>query len=375
MKPFEIFRSGRHTSSQGVELTFADTDLAAIAAGYDPSAYEAPIVVGHPKQDAPAYGWVKSLSVKAGRLVAEPQQIDAAFAELVKDGKFKNRSAAFYSPSSPNNPKPGSYYLRHVGFLGAEPPAVKGLKPVEFADADDALVFADLEFADWKQVWTLESVARMFRGIRDYFIETADIETADRIVPQYEIDQLQQSVADLRAEKAIEQTGSAFSETSPKEADMTKTVEERLAELDARESALNTRETAITGRETTFSENEKKARASEDAAFVASIVQDGRLPIGLQATATALFSEMDDAELTFSEGDQEVKTSGRAAFRDLLSKLPKPVVTGELSTGDGPDFSDPAHVTAAIETEIAEAKKRGETISPAQAAMRLKARR
>lgn len=31
------------------------------------------------------------------------------------------------------NPKPDTYHLRHVGLLGAEPPAVKGLRPVEFA--------------------------------------------------------------------------------------------------------------------------------------------------------------------------------------------------------------------------------------------------
>ncbi len=33
MKPFEIFRTGNHTSSQGANLTFSDDDLTAIAAG------------------------------------------------------------------------------------------------------------------------------------------------------------------------------------------------------------------------------------------------------------------------------------------------------------------------------------------------------
>ncbi len=51
---------------------------------------------------------------------------------MVKAGRFKSRSASFYHPDNPNNPKPGVYYLRHVGFLGAQPPAVKGLKAVEF---------------------------------------------------------------------------------------------------------------------------------------------------------------------------------------------------------------------------------------------------
>ncbi|TBB88262.1 peptidase [Rhizobium ruizarguesonis] len=372
MKPFEIFRTGKHTSSQGVALTFADTDLSAIAAGYDPSVYEAPIVVGHPKQDAPAYGWIKSLSLRSGRLVAEPKDLDAAFSDLVKDGKFKARSAAFYSPDSPNNPTPGAYHLRHVGFLGAEPPAVKGLKAVEFSDADDMLVFADLEFADWRQVWMLENVTRLFRNLRDYFIETKDIATADKIVPQFSIDDLTQSVADLRAQNTIEQTGSAFSET--KEPDMTQTQAANAADLAARLAEVEAREASLKTRETTFSETERQSRNATDAAFVDQIVRAGRLPIGLQATATALFSDLSDDALTFSEGGQETTTTPRTAFRELLEKLPVPVVTKELATGDGPDFSDPAYVAKAVTTEIREAAEKGETISASTAAMRLQSR-
>lgn len=365
MKPFEIFRTGTHTTAKGATLTFSEADVAAIAAAYDPTLHEAPVVVGHPRQNLPAYGWVKSLTVKDGRLVAEADQVEPAFSELVREGRFKKRSAALYAPNDKGNPTPGQYYLRHVGFLGAEPPAVKGLKPIEFSEGDELV---EIEFSEWRNTWAFENVARLFRGLREYFIETKDIETADKLVPAWEIDQLAQAASDLRADARVEETRPSFSETSPKEADMTKTAEERQAELDAREAALK-------DRETTFSENEKKARAKEDADFVASIVQDGRLPIGLQATATALFSEMDDGALEFSEGDQVVKTTGRAALRDLLSKLPKPVAEGELGAGDGHDFSDPAYVQAAIETEIRTARDKGETISPAQAAMRLQSRR
>ncbi len=367
MKPFEIFRTGKHTSSKGVTLSFGEGDLAAIVAGYDPAVHEAPIVVGHPKQDGPAYGWIKGLALKGDRLVAFADQVNPEFSELVKGGSFKKVSAAFYAPDSANNPTPGKYHLRHVGFLGAEPPAVKGLKSIDFSDDDSVIIECEaIEFSEWRNAWAIENVVRIFRGLRDHFIQTNDVETADRIVPQWELDQLAQAAADSRADARVEDNRTAFSEPEPKEVVMTKTAEEQQAELDAREADLK-------ARELTFAENVRKTRATEDAAFVADIVKEGRLPIGLQATATALFSEMGDDELTFSEGDAEVKTSSRAAFRDLLAKLPMPVATGELATGDGPDFSDPAHVQVAIETEIRKAKEKGETISPATAAMRLKA--
>jgi len=35
---------------------------------------------------------------------------------------------------------PGVYYLRHVGFLGAQPPAVKGLRPIELAEGEPGVI-------------------------------------------------------------------------------------------------------------------------------------------------------------------------------------------------------------------------------------------
>ena len=166
----EIFRGGTHTDMRGTTLAFGESEIADIAAAYDPALSEAPIVIGHPRTDAPAYGWVKALSARGDRLYAEPDQVDAAFAELVESGRYKKVSACFYRPAAPANPKPGAYYLRHVGFLGAQPPAVKGLAPVEFAESpeDDLLL---VEFADHESVSLLSRVLSLFRGVRDYIVE------------------------------------------------------------------------------------------------------------------------------------------------------------------------------------------------------------
>ena len=146
----QIFKSGTHTTMGGQELAFAEADLAATAAAYNPALHEAPLVVGHPEADLPAYGWVQSLAVVNGALEAVPAQVNPAFAEMVASGAYKKISAKFYSPTQSSNPVPGTYYLRHVGFLGAQPPGVKGLRPPTFAEIDDdgECITVELAFAE-----------------------------------------------------------------------------------------------------------------------------------------------------------------------------------------------------------------------------------
>lgn len=145
MPIIEIFRPGTYTDIKGHTLSFSAADLAATAAAYDTAKGEAPAVVGHPTHDAPAYAWVKGVQFANGSLTADLEQVDPAFAAAVKGGRFKKVSPSFYSPSSPDNPVKGVWYLRHIGFLGGAVPAVTGLKPVSFAGSGDDV--ATLEFA------------------------------------------------------------------------------------------------------------------------------------------------------------------------------------------------------------------------------------
>ena len=140
----EIFRPGTFTSTEGVVVSFSAADLQAIADAYDPAVFDSPIVVGHPEQDAPAYGWIDRLEMDGDRLVAIPRDIEPSFAELVRAKRFKKVSARFYQPDAASNPKPGETYLKHVGFLGAAAPAVKGLKSVSFAADESGTVTIDV---------------------------------------------------------------------------------------------------------------------------------------------------------------------------------------------------------------------------------------
>ena len=113
----EIFRTGSHTTSDGRVTYWGEDDLDQVVRNYDPNKHEAPIVIGHPKTNDPAYGWVEALKRVGSTLLAKFKQVDSGFAEKVKAGRYKKRSVSI----SPGN------HLNHVGFLGAVAPAVSGL--------------------------------------------------------------------------------------------------------------------------------------------------------------------------------------------------------------------------------------------------------
>ena len=132
-----IFRPGCWADSGDQRLCFTAQHLREIADGYNPAVRPAPLVLGHPADDAsaPAHGWIERLSVNpAGELVAPVGRISSAFAGLVKAGAYRSLSASFVSPSAPSNPTPGRWYLRHLGALGASGPAVPGLGQFAFGE-------------------------------------------------------------------------------------------------------------------------------------------------------------------------------------------------------------------------------------------------
>lgn len=141
----EIFKAGSHIDSTGTARNFTVADVQKMASIYNPARHEAPMTLGHPSDDKPAYGWAKSLTAtEDGRLLMMMDQVDAKFAEGVQTGRYKKRSASFYPPGHAANPVPGAWYLKHVGWLGAVAPAVRGLADANFGAplVDGAVCFA-----------------------------------------------------------------------------------------------------------------------------------------------------------------------------------------------------------------------------------------
>lgn len=134
-----IFKGGNQTDSRG-RTHNGDEIIERALSSFNAGNHEPPVVIGHPVDNSPAFGWVKELKsdIQEGTrvLMAKFRQVVPEFAEMVKKGLYKKRSASFYPDGR----------LRHVGFLGAMPPAVKGLADIKFEEQTESVDFTVMDF-------------------------------------------------------------------------------------------------------------------------------------------------------------------------------------------------------------------------------------
>lgn len=325
--PLHIFKPGQHTAMSGVQLAFSETDLQATVAAYDPALHEAPLVVGHPKHDMPAYGWVQSLRFSEGDddlpsgMYALPAQVNPDFADMVAAGAFKKISASFYSPTSPSNPVPGVYYLRHVGFLGAQPPAVKGLRGPSFADGEEGVV----EFNEWSD----SDNASLWRALREWFIGQHGLEQADAVIPSYRVQSLERS-AEAQLQAAMATPAPAFSDPHSTQKESTVT-EEEAAQLRQQNEEMRQR---LAQMDAQHAEQQRAAIHKDNAAFAEQLVSQARLLPAAVPAIVATLDHLAQAEEQVEFGEGEARTPLVQALRKALEAAPQHVAFGETATRD-----------------------------------------
>lgn len=395
LKPIEIFRAGRHTAMSGETLSFTNDDLDQIAASYSAKVHEAPLVVGHPTTNAPAYGWAEKLARIGAKLVAIPRQLDPAFAAAVNDGRWKKVSASFFKPTSPSNPTPGKWYLRHIGFLGGAAPAVTGLEQVQFAGASvecETIEFASSELADG-----VLGAATKLRALLDT-VGAAD--NADAQALAAELEQL----ATLAAEPAIEPeeveqvaAGAAAEIAATLPADLTaeqvdaivalieKTVAERVATAtgapttadltEARrprsrgslDAQLSGERAAAAAASRKLAAELKEIRRTKHVSFVEKLVAQGRpptIPTDDVVAFCELLEQIDSQSVSFSEAGK----SALDMYRAQLERAPRVVPGGEFAAADfAAGDGSPAAIGQRAREFQAEQAKKGITITTVEA--------
>ncbi len=332
-KPLHIFKPGRHTTVRGETIEFSEADLQAIAKAYDPKLSKAPLVVGHPKIDSPAQGWAVSLTATERGLYAAADKVAPEFAEAVRAGRYGTISAKFYRPTDAGNPVPGVWYLRHIGFLGAQPPAVKGLDDPEFAEADDGCVcFQEgVAFSDWDAMTT----ANLFRNLREWVLSKFGQEEADKVIPSYDVRALELSAAEeVNQRRTAQGLPVAFADPAtttdhpPQESAVN---EAEAAQLRAQNEAQARQIADLQAAQT---KRQAEQVLADNVAFAESLASEARIPAAMTAKVAAIGAQLQGlpADVEFAEGD--VRKPLHQVYREMLRALPAAVEFGEQATRD-----------------------------------------
>lgn len=322
-KLLHIFKPGRYVTTAGEEIEFSSADVEAMARVFDPKLGKAPIVIGHPKTDDPAQGWAKRLYFTPKGLYAEPEKVDPQFAASVNSGRYGSVSPKFFRPTDPGNPVPGSWYLRHIGMLGAANPAVPGMDDPEFAQGDDEGVCFNtpIEFSGWAD----SQVATIFRRLRDWIIGKDGLDEADKIIPDYAIASLENEARNELASDTAQPV--AFSThqqqenpiVDPKEADALRSknaaLEQQLKDLQAKNL-----------------QDDLAKRHAANVEFAASLT--GKLKPEQRDVIVATLDAIDamDSPVEFSSGDSKQPLAD--AFKGLFDGLPDMVEFSAVATND-----------------------------------------
>ena len=356
----DVCRAGTWRDMAGREVAIDEARLDRIVAAHA-AADPAPVVVGHPEADAPAFAWIDGLRRSGDRLQARLRDIAPAFREAVETGRYAGRSIALNGDT-----------LRHLGFLGGRAPAVPGLAPTQFAAEPDSVVqFADAAMlAGPLERAAFDAIARTLRSLRERIIARDGQDAADATVPQWEIETVAAAAAlpPARADEPPAFSSSRATDTDARddnpddngqEGAMPKTEAELAAEsdaLDQRKSALDERETTLATQAADLAAREaKQAAAARLAAAEAALkphVEAGRVLPAEKAGLAALLASLpdgDDAALSFAaaDGNGEVSEAPRAIFDRFLAALPGRVDYRTRAGGAAPAPADDAAAIAA----------------------------
>lgn len=363
MKWCEIFRAGTHIDHSGKKVTVTTADIDKIISNFNEKNPDVPLVIGHPKVNSPAYGWVDKLKRDGKTLLATFKDVSVEFAEWVNQGLYKTRSISLYEDNT----------LRHIGWLGAQPPAIKGLASYQFAENEEIQIFDFSEADDYK----FQTIADILSDLRDLLIEKYDIETADKVIKSWRIDDLKHIDTKDKVEVAAfceamtapynkEQTmakETTEQQTPPATpAEAPKTAENPVS--DEVQKVIDAKNEEINDLKAKLETEQAEKRKTEYSQFAEQLITNGNISPSEKNTVIDLMEVCGKSgTYDFAEGDEK---SVLNRFKSLL-KTCKHVEFAEIAKQEGAepfqkttiDFSDGAAIATAIELKRAEYQKQG----------------
>lgn len=334
----EVFKVGTWTDSSGRTRTWTEQDLEEIVRKYnEQKEHEAPVVIGHPKDNAPAYGWVERLEKRGSSIWAKVKPTVQEFVDWLKQGLYKKVSISLYP----------DLLLRHVGFLGATPPAVKGLKLPEFSEGD----YIEINFRDWtaeeREKLAKGEIKGEFAGPNRTFPIASCEDVADawrlaghagnplevrrniiRIAKKYGWEDCLPEAAKKWAEVNMSEGGQSMEEKVKELEDQLKEKERLLAEYAEREKA---KAEEIELLKQTVAKLEQERRHREFESFSEELIREGKIAPKWKDKVIEFMEALSAVgEFEFKEGKKQAVLE----FQEWLKGLPKIVEFEEVAKKD-----------------------------------------
>ncbi len=242
-KEIEIFKAGKHTSSDGKTHNYSIEDLDLLVKNTNPD--DVKCVVNHPEKTNYSLASFSSLRRVGNSLLAKLKDVKEEFAEAVKVGFLPNRSIRIRDGK----------YIEHLGFLTVgKNPAVEGLGAVEFEKnnyADFSVEIKDFESA-------------LINDERERFKMDPELQKilAEKTRTEEENKALKKQVSDFEAKASVFEKMQA--ENEKKDARI-KELEEKVAKLEAEKEAKRKEdfEAVIERKLKNLKDEEKKKKEKE----------------------------------------------------------------------------------------------------------------
>lgn len=312
----EIFSTGKHRGSEIIDITQDDLqemvnsfNALSQAGGFQPV-----LKLGHDdvqkffgaRKGAPNLGFVEKLRIEGSKILADFTNVPDALFDLIKSRRFNSVSIEMF-PKTEFNGKQFKNVLTAVALLGAELPAVKGLKELA------ATLFT-------------EEIETDFPGEK--------IELKEQDMPATYIQEQVDALVNAAVAKATDEVSAKFTD---KVATIT-------TERDDAVKAKKTAEDALR----TFEDDTRKSTAT---AMVDKAIEDGKLLPKQKDAALAFALNLSG---TVKMGDKEKSLS--KLFNEFIDGLPTKVELGEKGKGG----SKESFTTAAEEVDVKSRAKMAE---------------
>lgn len=308
IKGVEIFSTGKHRGSDTIDIT--DTDLDQMVASFETLAsqdgFKPVLKLGHEdtqkyfgqRKGAPNLGFVERIWREGNKILADFGNVPDAIIDMIKQRRYNAVSIEMF-PKAEIQGKTFANVLTAVALLGAELPAVKGLKELA------AYLFEIDEISG-------QRIALEYSD--DY--DKSKSNASDKIQASEEDGMFKQEQVDALIETAVNKAKSEIkAEFEGKVADLEKQVETLTGERDTAKNALK--------------EYADATRKGEFEAIVDAAIKDGKI-LPKQKDEVMALAESLSGQVKFGDGEK----SATEIFKSLLDGMGKKVDLSEKGTSD-----------------------------------------